>query len=139
MNKPTIAAMLIGALLVGGAILFTGSASQTPAAVENIQNVTMVNGTQVIEIRAKGGYQPRKTVAKAGVPTLLKLETNGTFDCSSAVRIPSMSVSKNLPPSGTTEIDLGTPQVGTLQGVCAMGMYSFTIDFKEWRTGIGHE
>jgi plastocyanin domain-containing protein len=60
----------------------------------------------------------------------LRLDTNGTFDCSAGVRIPSMGISKNLPPSGTTEIDLGTPKVATLNGVCVMGMYSFQIDFQ---------
>jgi hypothetical protein len=35
-----------------------------------------------------------------------------------------------LPPSGSTEVDLGTPEVATLQGVCVMGMYSFQIQFK---------
>ncbi|MEI7689024.1 MAG: cupredoxin domain-containing protein [Candidatus Nomurabacteria bacterium] len=86
--------------------------------------------TQIIEIQAKGGYTPRKSIAKAGVPTILRFNTNGTFDCSSSVRIPSMNIFKSLPQSGTTDIDLGTQKTGVLQGMCGMGMYPFEIDFQ---------
>jgi plastocyanin domain-containing protein len=127
-NKLTPIAVLVGALIIGGVILFSGHSS--PQAGGTANNVSMVDGKQVIEINVKGGYSPKNSVAKAGVPTVLKLNTNGTFDCSSGVRIPSMGISKNLPPSGTTEIDLGTPNVATLDGVCVMGMYSFKIDFQ---------
>ncbi len=41
-----------------------------------------------------------------------------------------MGISKNLPQTGSTEIDLGSPQAGKLQGTCGMGMYPFAIDFK---------
>ena len=86
--------------------------------------------SQVIEITAKGGYTPRKSIAKAGIPTILRINTNGTFDCSSSVRIPSMNISKYLPPSGVTDIDLGTQQAGILNGSCGMGMYPFEIEFQ---------
>lgn len=129
MNKLTPIAVLVGALLIGGVILFSGHSSpQVAGGAAN--NVSMVDGKQVIEVNVKGGYSPKLTVAKAGVPTVLKFNTNGTFDCSSSVRIPSMGISKTLPPSGSTEVDLGTPEVATVQGVCVMGMYSFQIQFK---------
>ncbi len=89
-----------------------------------------INSSQIIEITAKGGYTPRKSVAKAGIPTILRINTNGTFDCSSSVRIPSMNIFKSLPPSGITDIDLGTPQKGALNGSCGMGMYPFEIEFQ---------
>ena len=129
MNKLLPVAVLVAALVIGGAILFTGKSSPQPSG-GNADNVSMVDGKQVIEINVKGGYSPKQTTAKAGVPTIIKFNTNGTFDCSSGVRIPSMGISKTLPPSGTTEVDLGTPTVATLQGVCVMGMYSFQIAFQ---------
>lgn len=128
-NKLIAASVLIAAVFIGGAVLLTGSSSSTPPTAA-VDNVTLVDGKQIIDVQVKGGYTPRITAAKAGIPTVLRLNTSGTFDCSSAVRIPSMGISKNLPPSGTTEIDLGTPQVATIQGVCAMGMYSFQIQFQ---------
>ena len=109
------------------------SDSKTSNKVANstpVNNVSMVDGKQVVEVSAKGGYSPRKTLAKAGVPTILRLKTSGTFDCSSAIRIPSLSFSKNLPATGTTDIDLNSPQPGLFTGICSMGMYSFEIDFK---------
>lgn len=107
--------------------MLNGNTSENTA---NGSNVTVVDGVQVIEITAKGGYSPRKTVATAGIPTVLKMETNGTFDCSSALYLPTMKISENLPPSGETEVDLGTPTPGTFRGTCSMGMYNFEIDFQ---------
>jgi len=95
-----------------------------------VNNVTIVDGKQIVEINAKGGYQPRKSIAKEGIPTIIRFNTKGTFDCSSAVRIPSMNISKSLPQTGTTDIDIGSGQLGTLQGSCGMGMYPFEIEFK---------
>lgn len=97
---------------------------------QNVQNVSMVDGKQVIDITARGGYSPRRSTAKAGIPTILRMNTNGSFDCSVALRIPKLGIAKNLEPSGTAEIDLGSPQAGTIRGLCSMGMYSFEIDFK---------
>lgn len=94
------------------------------------QNVSIVDGVQIVEITAKGGYQPRRSIAKSGVPTIIRFDTNSTFDCSSSVRIPSMDISKSLPISGTTDINLENPNSGILQGTCGMGMYLFEIDFQ---------
>jgi len=96
----------------------------------SINNVSVVDGKQIIEIRAKGGYQPRKSIAKAGMPTILRFNTNSTFDCSSLIRIPSLDISKALPQTGTTDIDIGVSQVGELNGACGMGMYPFEVDFQ---------
>ncbi len=126
-------AILIAGLLIAGSIVLTknNSISQQPNKVaENIPNVSIVNGTQIIEIRAKGGYTPRISVARAGIPTTLRFNTNGTFDCSASVRLPSMGISEILPNSGTKDISLGSPKAGTLQGTCGMGMYPFEIQFQ---------
>ena len=73
---------------------------------------------------------PRKSVAKAGIPTIIRFNTSGTFDCSSSVRIPKMNISRSLPQSGVTDVDIGSQQVSTLKGMCGMGMYPFEIEFK---------
>ncbi len=112
--------------------MFLSRGNSSPNTVNNpaAQNVTVIDGKQIIEITAKGEYQPRQSVAKAGIPTILRFNTQGTFDCTSAVRIPSMNISKNLPPSGVTDIDLGTQKIATLHGTCGMGMFPFQIDFQ---------
>ena len=129
MKKPTIIAIVIAIVLIGGAIwvgnLDTSGSSGVPA-----NNVSVVNGTQIITLNARGGYQPRKSTAQAGIPTIVRFITNGTFDCSSSVRIPSMKISKFLPQTGTTDIELGTSTLGLLRGSCGMGMYPFEIQFN---------
>ncbi len=132
--KPLTISLIAAAVLVGGALTYLAVRPASPAVsgaeAQPVQNVAIVDGRQVIDLTAKGGYSPEQSVAKAGIPTVLRVSTKGTFDCSSAIRIPSMNISKNLPQSGVTEIDLGSPQLGTLQGTCGMGMYPFAIEFK---------
>jgi plastocyanin domain-containing protein len=128
----TIVAIIIAGIIIGGAIFFTRSSSPSSpvASKTSVQNVSVVNGKQIITIKAKGGYMPRASVAKADIPTVLRFDTNGTFDCSASVRIASMNISQVLPNSGSTDIDLGTPKAGILQGTCGMGMYPFEIKFS---------
>ncbi len=128
----TTVAIIIAGVIIGGAILLTkgGGTSSTTQETGSVQNVSVVDGKQIIEIKAKGGYTPRISIAKANMPTILRFDTNGTFDCSSSIRIPSMNITKVLPQSGTTDVDLGTAKLGTLQGTCGMGMYPFEIKFE---------
>lgn len=120
--------MLALTLSFGGYLIFGGRSGVEQKSVEpSGNNVTTVDGKQIIEIQAKGGYLPRVTTAQSGIPTTLRINTNGTFDCSSAIRIPSLKVSKNLPATGVTDIDLGTLAPGKIAGNCSMGMYPFEI------------
>lgn len=128
----------ITVIVVGlfGIVLLLNRDKSDSADTEQVQSETPVNnvsqkdGKQIIEITAKGGYSPKKSIAKAGVPTILKFKTKGTYDCSSALTIPSLNISKNLPGTGETEIEIGSQGVGKLAGTCSMGMYSFEIDFQ---------
>lgn len=135
--KATIISVIIAGVLVGGAFVLTRSGGDTTDGANggantdaNANNVSIVDGKQIIEIRAKGGYVPRKSFAKAGVPTIIRFNTSGTFDCSSSVRIPSLNISKLLPQTGSTDIDIGSGKLGTLQGSCGMGMYPFEVEFE---------
>ncbi len=116
-------------VLAGGVFLLTKSGGGVPQPV-NADNVQIVDGIQIVEITAKGGYMPRTSVAKAGIPTVIRFKTEGTFDCSSSVRIPSMNISKFLPQTGSTDVDIGEGKLGTLQGSCGMGMYPFEVEFQ---------
>jgi hypothetical protein len=99
-------------------------------AEENSPNVAVVEGTQFIEILAKGNYSPRVTVAKAGIPTVIHLRTDHTRDCTIAVTIPALKYRMMLPTTGVTPVNVPAQGTGsTLQGVCTMGMYGFTIRF----------
>lgn len=106
------------------------SGGNSVAPVANGDNVSVVDGKQIINLTAKGGYSPLKSIAKAGIPTTLRVATNGTFDCSSYVRIPSLNIGQSLSQTGVTDIDLGISKQGILHGTCGMGMYPFDIDFQ---------
>ncbi len=126
----TIIAITLAGIIIGGAIFFANKGHGQVAA-PNANNVSIVDGTQIVEIGAKGGYSPQASVAKADIPTILRMQTRGSFDCSSALTIPSLGYRANLPPSGTTDIPMPPQKSGTiLQGHCAMGMYSFEVRFE---------
>lgn len=128
--KSTIISIIIALVLIGGVYVLTKSGNNGASAEANENNVTIVDGKQIVEITTKAGYKPRKSVAKAGIPTVLRFDTSGTFDCSASVRIPSMNISQVLPQTGTTDIDIGNPQLATLKGTCGMGMYPFEVEFR---------
>lgn len=131
--RAIIISIIIAMTFIGGAYLITKNSNNNSAVNQDntkLNNVSIVDGKQIIEIGARGGYSPQKSYAKAGIPTIIRFSTRGTFDCSSAVRIPSMNISKNLPQTGSVDIDIGSQQVKILRGSCGMGMYPFEIDFQ---------
>lgn len=117
------------ALVVGGFVITNQNAAQSSQTLAS--NVSIADGQQIITIMAKGGFSPAMTTADAGVPTTLRVSTNGTYDCSSAISIPSLGYSKNLAPNGATDIEIPAQVAGTtINGTCSMGMYNFAIAFK---------
>lgn len=115
---------------VSGIIIFAGKGGFS--SQEKTQNsISIDNGTQVINMTARGGYSPRKTIAQANMPTVIRVNTEGTFDCSSALRIPKLGYAEQLPSSGVTDIVVPPQKSGSVvRGLCAMGMYSFEIQFN---------
>ncbi len=115
--------------MLGALILTRGNTPATDSPP--VSNVTIEDGKQIVTISAKGGYSPRVTEAQADIPTILRVETRGTFDCSSVLAIPSMNYQENLPPSGITEVEIPPQKAGsTFEGMCGMGMYRFLIAFR---------
>ena len=128
--KSVIISVLIGIVLVGGAIMLSQK-EENGAETVPVNNVSVRDGKQVVTISAKGGYSPKLSTLKADMPAVLRVETKGSFDCSSSLSIPAISYQKNLPPSGVTEIELPSQKAGSvIEGLCSMGMYKFEIAFK---------
>lgn len=103
------------------------------SSIENPQQNKVVDRTnaQILEVTARGGYSPELINATANKPTILRVKTLNTFDCSSSLVIPSLNIQKMLPANGKTDIDLGSFEPGkTLNGTCGMGMYNFSIKFN---------
>ena len=132
MNKTTSIIITL-ALVIGIGIIFIGSSKPKAGTDQagSVNNIEIKNGVQYITIDARGGYSPRVSTAKAGIPTKLIVKTNDTYDCSASLVIRSIGYQKILPQTGETEIDIGTPKAGQpLQGTCGMGMYNFAINFN---------
>lgn len=132
MSKNALSIVIVSIVLV---LIFIFTFDSKPkagdsSATSSVQNVEIKDGVQYITIDAKGGYSPKVSNAKAGIPTKLVVKTNGTYDCSASLVIRSVNFQKILPQNGETEIDLGIPEAGELQGLCGMGMYSFVVRFS---------
>jgi plastocyanin domain-containing protein len=121
--------IVLVALFISGSMILLGNKSTESVGSRN--NVSIGDGKQIISIKAKGGYSPSSTIATANTPTVLKVTTGGTFDCSSAITIPAIGYQEYLKASGETLIDIPAQAPGTtLQGLCSMGMYNFSITFE---------
>ena len=132
MNKPVLISVAISTVMIIGMIWFVSSKSDAELnTAGDSSTVRIVDGKQFIDISAKGGYSPRVILARAGMPTTLRVKTNGTLDCSASLVIPKLSYQKFLQSSGTEEISVSPGQAqGTLQGLCSMGMYNFQVRFQ---------
>ncbi len=129
MGKIVLSFSIIFAAAVIGFLLISNKGRGTDVVAPK-NNISVVDGKQFIQINARGGYSPRVTLAKAGLPTTIKMETKGTFDCSAALVIPALSYRVFLPTTGESLIEIPPQNPGsTLQGLCAMGMYGFVIKF----------
>lgn len=131
MNKTALIIITV-ALVTGIGIVFLGQSKNNSGTggSELAQNVEIRDGVQYVTINARGRYSPRVSTAQANIPTKLIVKTNGTYDCSAALVIRSIGYQKILPNTGEEIIDLGTPQTGTLQGLCSIGMYNFAVNFN---------
>ena len=129
MQKNTIISIIISIALVGGTLYFISDRSSSSGGeVAQSQNVEIRDGIQYVTVTAQGGYSPRVTEIKGGLPTKLIVKTDGTYDCSASLVVRSVGFQKILQPTGEEIIDLGTPKSGDkVQGVCGMGMYNFQI------------
>ncbi len=137
-NKNALIIISLG-LVVAIGIIFIGGPKEDNinktntdnTSIGQTQNVEIKDGVQYITIKAKGGYLPRVSSAKSGIPTKLIVNTNGTYDCSLSLVIKAIGYQKILPQTGEEIIDLGVPKAGIpIIGVCGMGMYSFKINFE---------
>ena len=132
MNKTTSIIITL-ALVVGLGIIFLGGSKDNinTATNEAGENSEIKDGVQYITVNVRGGYSPKVSMAKAGIPTKLIVKTNGTYDCSASLVIRAVGFQKILSQTGEEVIDIGIPKAGEpLQGVCGMGMYNFLINFS---------
>jgi plastocyanin domain-containing protein len=124
--KWTVISIIVAGVLVIGAMFFN---NQEQTVV--LDNVKIEDGVQVVEIEARGGYSPRVSSAQAGMDTVIRMRTRGTFDCSIALVLPSVGYRNTLPNTAEIDIPIGAQEAGTVfRGLCSMGMYNFSVNFN---------
>jgi len=117
-------------VLIIGVVIFLIANPPAVADSKTSNAEVQTDGKQLISITAKAGFKPNSFTAESNKPTTLRVTTKNTFDCSSSISIPSLGISKTLPMTGVTDIELPAQAAGTkLLGTCSMGMYSFTINY----------
>ncbi len=127
----TVYIIITLALVIGLGIVFLGGSKNNIETDGSAENVEIKDDVQYITVNAKGGYSPKVSTAKAGIPTKLIVKTDGTYDCSASLVIRSIGYQKILSQTGEEVIDLGIPEAGQLlQGLCGMGMYNFKINLN---------
>ncbi|UGT44003.1 sulfite exporter TauE/SafE family protein [Nocardia yamanashiensis] len=100
--------------------LTTSAADATATAVSD--------GVQTVVVTVRpGAYSPRNVQAKAGLPTILVLNSENAKGCIRSLVIPSRGIEKTLPVRGETRVELGVLDPGRLDYTCGMGMYSGVI------------
>ena len=131
MKSQNLAFLALGVAIIVGVVIFVAPTRRAAPPALMAASAAQTADGQVLEIAVKDGYTPSAMRAKAGVPLTLKMRTNGTLDCSVALRISAISWSQNLPATGEVAVSIPEQKPGTtLTGVCSMGMRSFKIVFE---------
>ncbi len=129
MNTKILVSFLLTGFFIGIALSVGGK--DTAIDTPEVGTVSVVDGVQMVAMQAKGGYSPAKVTLQAGLPTVLTMESKGTYDCSASLQIPQLEYSSILPATGETEIQIPAQESGTvIQGLCGMGMYGFQLIFE---------
>lgn len=113
----------------------TGSGADDPMAMDSDASqetgAATVDSTGVqhilIEVLDKS-FSPAHVQAKAGVPTMLTLRTDGIRGCTSSFVVPEAGIEQALPETGDTVADLGVLSPGPLRYTCSTGMYGGVIE-----------
>jgi plastocyanin domain-containing protein len=89
---------------------------------EATRAVASGEGTQEIEVRVKGGYDPDVLVVEAGRPVRIDFYRNETADCSEEVVFGDFGIRKKLPAFRTTPVEFTPEEPGEYVFTCGMSM-----------------
>ena len=89
---------MVSVALIGGTFYFISD--RTGSSDISSENVEIRDGVQYVTVIAQGGYSPRVSHTKGGLPTTLLVKTDGTYDCSASLFVRSVGFQKILPPTG---------------------------------------
>ncbi|HEX7620538.1 MAG TPA: sulfite exporter TauE/SafE family protein [Anaerolineales bacterium] len=124
-----------GLTLMGSPLSLTNIVQAANAAQPELASgapIPQSDGINLYLSAGNSGYSPRILHAQAGTAITLNLVTNQTYSCSRSFVIPSLSVEKLLPSSGTESISIPAQASGTVMRFsCSMGMYTGEIIFDQ--------
>lgn len=83
-------------------------------------------GVQRIPIEVKSGYDPALIRVRAGAPVRLEFHRDETSSCTEEVVLADFGIRTYLPAHQTTAVTF-TPDAGTYEFTCGMGMVRGTI------------
>ncbi|MCL5784193.1 MAG: sulfite exporter TauE/SafE family protein [Patescibacteria group bacterium] len=93
------------------------------------QQTANIAAKQEYQIDISGsGYSPNYLKVKKGLPVKITLNSNNSYGCALAFRIPSLGISKNLRPTDSQTIEFTPTEVGQIPFSCSMGMFRGVID-----------
>lgn len=116
-------------LVIVMAVLLFNSRPNNPPTVLSSQ-VEIVDGVQIAEIYAKNGFTPGKLTLKSDTVTKLRITTKDTVDCSNVISIPKIQIQRNLPVTGTTDVEIPPQSTGTkLTATCSLGQNTLQLEF----------
>lgn len=133
-------AQAVPPVLGGGAAATEGLSGKASDAEQPVASAVVgADGVQVVEISVtygdpEGGgapFSPSIIQAKAGIPTLLRLNPSGDLGCAGVFVLARQNVEKGLVSGKETVVDLGVLKVGDLGYSCGTGMYGGTIKVVE--------
>lgn len=134
--NPVFLFVIISMFAVIGVAFFATSLTNNKS-VDELANsqvmsseVKIENGVQYISVDAKNGFNPKYLTLKSEIPSVLTVKTKNTYDCSSTLVIPDLKISKQLPITGNTAINIPAQKAGTkMTATCGMGHYPLYLNF----------
>ncbi|MFQ5890075.1 MAG: cupredoxin domain-containing protein [Gemmatimonadota bacterium] len=82
----------------------------------------VAGGTQEVQIRVKGGYDPDVIIVESGRPVKLHFNRQETAACSEMVVFPDFGISRLLPAAEIVTLELTPESPGEYEFSCQMGM-----------------
>lgn len=131
--------LVLGILAIDNALTLSGSPltlkgfwqTATSISSSSTQNSVLNNNTQTAQINVTAtGYNPNKITLKANIPAQIKFITQNVHSCSRAIVFPTLKISRTLPVTGETLINLPALPKGTIPFSCSMGMYQGQINVE---------
>lgn len=118
----------VGTVLVTGLVLMMAGCSKPVKAIQQ------ADGTQVVKVVVKGGYNPSTIEAKAGKPLKIEFyrdEDANVHSCAQDLVIPSENVNLHLPVRESQIVEI-KPQAkgGEVPFQCGMSMMKGKIVFR---------